>query len=55
MYHVRSKNQRYTNSFRFYAYSDKNIPLRLSQNDNISQLGLSGCSVNNGKVVTILM
>ena len=23
-YHVHSKNQQYTNSFRFYAYSDKN-------------------------------
>ena len=35
MYHVRSKNQRYANSFRFYVYSDK-IPLKLSQNDNFS-------------------
>ena len=52
-YHARSKNQRYANSFQFYAYSDK-IPLKLSQNGNF-QLDLSGYSVNNQKVVTILM
>ena len=37
-YHVRSKNQQYANSFRFYVYSDKKneIPLKLSQNDKLS-------------------
>ena len=39
-YHaVRSKNQRYTNSFRFYVYSDKKrIHLKLPQNDNFSAI-----------------
>ena len=34
-YDVRSENQRYANSLRFYAYSDlkKKKPLKLSQND----------------------
>ena len=48
-YHVRSKNQWYANSFRFYAYSDKNT-FKM-----VTKLVLSGDSVNNRKVVTISM
>ena len=53
-YHVRSKNQRYANSFRFYAYSDK-MPLNCHKTTTFQPVFFSGCSVNNRKVVTILM